>query len=376
MWLVKKCINLLRLQQKFPGRERKQFPDVLCAERNVMNYLKSWNPKLQEDWYGNLYLINPWTPLLNAHMDTVQQPDDAALAPQIYLDDQWKIHWDNIIIWWDDKCWIAIAMEMYERYPNNVSLLFTRQEETGCNWAEYFCRNTPELVKQCTYCLTLDRRWNSDIISNQNWYCSEEFQEALVSITKAWGFKYKPERGLSSDANHIRKLINAVNLSVWYYNPHSKQEYIVADDLKEAFLYVEYIVNNLNWEWPIYVEPPIVYEPYKYKPTYPANYGYWKDSWFYNEEPKKKTLTPVKGSVSLTTPKWKDKRTDDQKYTASFFLIWKDWTLTVRKDIFMYDMDYGSLIEIPAGIYNVDTRDDEEEEPAPKKKKSWRTKVK
>jgi hypothetical protein len=63
MSVVKKCFKLIQLRQHF---------DAGFPEREVIAYLKSWNPKLKQDGYGNLYLINPGTPLLNAHMDTVQ----------------------------------------------------------------------------------------------------------------------------------------------------------------------------------------------------------------------------------------------------------------------------------------------------------------
>ena len=63
MSVVKKCFKLLQLRQHF---------DTGFPEREVISYLKSRNPKLKQDGYGNLYLINPGTPLLNAHMDTVQ----------------------------------------------------------------------------------------------------------------------------------------------------------------------------------------------------------------------------------------------------------------------------------------------------------------
>lgn len=374
MWLVKKCVSLLRLKQKFPWYDKKHIVDG-CAEQNVLWYLKSRNNKLQFDEYWNLYLINPWTPLLCAHMDTVQKEDDAENVNTICLSNDWIIKWDNIIIWWDDKCWIAIAMEVYEKLGNKVSLLFPRQEETWCNGSREFCTKHWDLLKQCTYCLVLDRRWNADIISNDNWYCSLEFQNDLVKVANEWWFKYKPEHWLCSDANNIRAFINCVNLSVWYYNPHSKSEYVVADDLKNAYNLVMYLVDNLKWTRDIYKEPErkTVYtypksSYYNYKPAqyygkslrdYDDDDYYWAR--YYNYSTKAKPVS--QWSVSLNKDKWKkneDKRTEDQKYTASFFLIDKQWLLEVKQDIVFYDEDFDDFIEIPKWKYRVDSYEDAE----------------
>ena len=65
MSVVKKCFKLLQLRQHFDN----------IPEREVVGYLRNWNRKLISDDYGNLYLINPGTPLLCAHMDTVQRQD-------------------------------------------------------------------------------------------------------------------------------------------------------------------------------------------------------------------------------------------------------------------------------------------------------------
>jgi len=359
MWLVKKCVSLLRLQQKFPGYAKMAEVDW-CAEENVMRYLKSWNKDLKIDEYWNMYLINPWTPLLCAHMDTVQREDDAAKVNTIHLNNEWIIKWDNIIIWWDDKCWIAVAMEVYEKLGNQVSLLFPRQEETWCNWSREFCAKHSDLLTQCTYCLVLDRKFNNNIISHDNYYCSLEFQNDLVRVWNEWWFDYHPEHWLCSDANNIRHYLNCVNLSVWYYEPHSKREYIVADDLKKAFNFVMHIVQNLQWNWPIYVEPPKpVVKEYVYKPTPVSNWwkpvnsrqwGLFDDDWWSKSK-----------WVELWSPqKWKDKRTKLQKETAALFKIKLEWELQVKKDLILYDEDLNDFINLPAWTYWVEEYKGEE----------------
>lgn len=244
MGVVKKVEKLLKLEQMCSDQ---------CPERNVMSYLRLWNKKLQMDGYWNLFLINEWTPLICAHMDTVQKTTDVAKVCTIRNRD-WKIKWDNIIIWADDKAWIALAMEMYEWFGDKISLLFTRQEETGCNWSRYFCDTHPDLVRKCTYCLVLDRKNSWDIIGYQNWYCWKEFDEALSAHMKEWW--YKSVVGWISDTGNISKLINAVNLSIGYYNLHTQNEYLEVSEFETAAYAIADVIENFQWaDYPLYVAP-------------------------------------------------------------------------------------------------------------------------
>lgn len=327
MSVVKKCFKLLQLKQHF---------DKWLPEREVISYLKSWNNKLKSDEYGNLFLINPGTPLLNAHMDTVQSEQCVKNLHTLRLKN-WTISAKDAVIWGDDKCWIAIAMEVYEKLGNQVSLLFTRQEETGCNWAREFCEKHPDLIKLCPYCLTLDRRGKWDIIGFGNQYCSKEFQEEIHRLTKNFG--YKPEHWLCSDANKISKLINCVNLSVGYYNPHQKTEYIKCDELVNAYEAVLHIIANFQWEYPIREAP-------KFEQKL-QTYNSWK---WYNRN--RNTLFDAEDD---------DDEYDyyDRYHSASYYnnknknkdlnkvFEFKNWQLVVKKNIFITnvldDMDWTEL---------------------------------
>ena len=173
----------------------------------------------------------------------------------------------------DDKAGIALAMEMYEWYWDKISLLFTRQEETGCNWSRHFCDKNPELIKQCTYCLVLDRKNKWDIIWYQNWYCWKEFDEALWKFMKDWW--YKSVVGWISDTWNIWKLINAVNLSIGYYNLHTSNEYLDVDEYVTAAYAIADVIEHFQWaDYPLYVAPKTEIKTYnKYKATSRDKYG-------------------------------------------------------------------------------------------------------
>ena len=329
MSVVKKCFRLLQLRQHF---------DSWIPEREVIAYLKSWNNKLKQDEYGNLYLINPGTPLLNAHMDTVQSQACVNNLKTLRLR-CWLISCiKDAVIGWDDKCWIAIAMEIYEKLWDKVSLLFTRQEETGCHWATEFVNKHSDLLSECKYCLTLDRRWAGDIIGYDNCYCSKEFENEIHRLTKEFG--YKPTKWFMSDANKISKVLNCVNLSVGYYNPHMKTEYINCDELQNACEAVMYIVQHLTDDYPIYKAPTYwsvaVYNKSNY--TQKSLYDYW---------PADDDDDDDYGYYRLRS-RWnkysKEKQNDWFEYS--------DWMIKFKKDVFLTDVnDYDNFFEIPEGTY-------------------------
>lgn len=341
MWVVKKCFNLLKLEQLYDSKK--------LAEQNVITYLRLWNPRLKSDSYGNLYLINPWTPILNAHMDTVQKTDDTSWCTKKLKIKKDKISAKNCIIWWDDKCWIAIAMQIYEEMWDKVSLLFTRQEEVWCLWIQrvFTDEELTKLIEQAPYALTLDRRWSWDIIWYWNSYCSQKFEDRIAEILKPYG--YKPEHWLCSDANHISKHINCVNLSVWYYNPHSKQEYVDCKDFINAYEATKCIINT--------IKPTEKFEIYK-ATTYSK--GSLFDDDYYDRYNNFYSLSKALNKKKDDDDTFLEKPSKEniKKLLEYFQYNEATDTITVKKDIELYNMrwavDDTDIVDIYKGTYYVD----------------------
>ena len=73
-------------------------------------------------------------------------------------------------------------------------------------------------------------------------------------------------KGGHSDTATFADYMNAANLSVGYYNPHSKTEYVIISEMLNTFDYVCDIVENLDRTIP--------FEPKKtYGSTYGGSYG-------------------------------------------------------------------------------------------------------
>ena len=252
MWLVKKFKKLVTLKASATSEE-----DV------IRHYLRSWNPKLKKDDDWNLYMINPWTPLICAHLDTVRgQADHNEANEKWIINIWWVITVDgDAVLWADDRAWVAIAMQLYEDLWDNISILFCSREEIGRVGSQAFVRNHQDLLEQCQYCIIPDRANDWDIISSQNKYCSKEFEDEIAELMKP--FWYKPARWVLCDADSFSGIINSVNLSVWYYWQHTKDEFIILDEFVNAYSAILYVMSTYKDKLDPYVEPTKVYEPYR-----------------------------------------------------------------------------------------------------------------
>jgi len=270
MWLIRKLKKLVEIPQQF----EKSSSGHLVREIRMIQYLRQWNKKLNVDSVWNLFIINPGKPLICAHMDTVQSENSCKLITQWWLTiKDWVMSCKGADIWWDDKCWLAIAMQLYEELWDEISILFTVWEETWWHWINQWIKDNAGLLDDIPYCIVPDRRFWWDIIWYQNWYCSKEFQDAIVDII--WTRWFKPTNGLFCDADKLAPYINCINISCGYYEPHSINSTIRLDELQTTYRAIYTIVCSLEWTYPIYTKPKYSsnnrwwYRPETYK-------GHWK----------------------------------------------------------------------------------------------------
>lgn len=280
MALIKKLKKLVLIPQVFQTGKKK--------EQLIIDYLKEWNPNLKEDAMGNLYLFKKGAPLICAHMDTVQYQTELNkildwnlyIWPGIYTKKNKEIHWDimmaNFQMWADDKCGIAIAMELYEATKGWVSLLFTVQEESWMHWVRYFCNSpiTKWYLEEAPYCLISDRRNGGDLLWYQHNYCSKEFEtKALETFSRFW---YKSARWLACDANVLFSHINCLNLSCGYYEPHSSDDYVILAEFQNCFNAMLSFVTSYKER----MEPYKYYTPPKTNNILPTQSSFWFTQWW------------------------------------------------------------------------------------------------
>lgn len=213
-------------------------------EQWVQLYLLKMIPDLKVDWIGNMYLINPWTPLVCAHMDSLASAQEKTLHKiQVYEGDRVQ---GKGIIWCDDKCGIAVALRLrdYFKKNNGISFLFTVWEESGWEGSAYFVKTKPDLLKQCLYAIIPDRMWAHDVIANSNDYCWEEFEDALMKWLTPFGFK--PTYWVRCDADKLNSILNCFNISVGYMWHHTASEHCFLSQMGNTAMALKNLIENFT----------------------------------------------------------------------------------------------------------------------------------
>ncbi len=143
----------------------------------------------------------------------------------------------------DDGVGVWIMLNMIEAGIEGL-YVFHQAEEIGGVGSAFIADETPELVKGMRFCIAFDRRGNSDIITHQagGRCCSDNFAQDLGTML---GNGYKAcDGGVFTDsANYAHLIHECTNLSVGYYNEHSRNEYVdleVAENLLAALLKLDW----------------------------------------------------------------------------------------------------------------------------------------
>lgn len=205
----------------------------------IQNYMDNMGIEYKVDPVGNIYNLNDKNlPILNAHMDSVQNDIDEALVDFIKI--RGNVLSGYGVIGGDDKCGLFIILEILKR--QKVNFIITVSEEIGCVGINQFL--TLNNIKDYPYALVLDRYNSKDIICEQNDYGTKEFEDALLEIGRGYGFE--ASKGVYSDADYISEDVSCANVSVGYYSHHTKDEYVVLSELQNSINFVEDVVVNLR----------------------------------------------------------------------------------------------------------------------------------
>jgi len=216
------------------------------AEHGMATYVSNWLTEngLEHtfDSIGNIYTKNAIAGsrriLVNAHMDTVASAP-ADIIVEKTKDDVIVRSSNNQVIGADDKngVWSVLRMLTDKSVRVPLSALICVSEEVGCVGSDFAMKNHAEWFKDCVFCITIDRRGNSDIIIEN---CdivlsSDTLQKQLAEWGKPYGLR--TTSGSISDVSNIVKSleINGINLFAGYYNAHSGSEYTSMRDLAKSY---------------------------------------------------------------------------------------------------------------------------------------------
>ena len=236
-------------------------------EEPVRNFIITFLDQLHipyVNYNGNILGFNhPGAPLFSAHMDMVNTEGyklqkgeykvesdyvftiDAETCMRLYRDSD-KKHQTSLGA--DDKNGIWVILNLLKE-GKQINFAFCHSEEIGGAGSGQIVqdKDCATFIEQCKYCIVIDRRNASDIIGYKNKYCLC-LDDKLSTFAKNNGFKFEPAHGSISDADRFSTLVECVNISCGYYEPHSSKEYTNLNELWNTLQFCIKIVDEFVYE--------------------------------------------------------------------------------------------------------------------------------
>ena len=188
--------------------------------------------------YDNNIFAKGTVPItLIAHLDTV------FLHPPVdfYYDQEQKVLWSPDGLGADDRAGVYAILEIISKTKNNKpSVLFCRDEETGCLGATSFVEKFKSPLTETKYLIELDRRGKNDCV----FYDTDNPE--FIKYIESFGFK--EASGTYSDVLEIGSAwkVPGTNLSVGYYDEHSHAEHLKVEELEDTIRKVVKMINEKN----------------------------------------------------------------------------------------------------------------------------------
>ena len=216
------------------------------AEHGMATYVSNWLTEngLEHtfDSIGNIYTKNAIEGsrriLVNAHMDTVASAPADIIVEKL-KDDVIVRSSNNQVIGADDKngVWSVLRLLTDKSVRVPLSALICVSEEVGCIGSDFAMKNHADWFSDCIFCMTIDRRGNTDIIVEN---CdivlsSDKLQKELAEWGKPFGLR-TTTGSISDVSNVVSSLeINGINLFAGYYGAHSGSEKTSMRDLAKSY---------------------------------------------------------------------------------------------------------------------------------------------
>ena len=206
-------LDMLQYTRPHKGKSEREYLDRFIVPNT------DW-----EDESGNLIKIigkqNPRI-MFSSHTDTVHKNDG---KQQLFIDEKGSLLFSNsTCLGADDTVGNYLMLSMIEKKVPGM-YIFHRGEEHGGIGSAWIAAETPGLLKDVEIAIALDRKGTDDVIQYQNFErcCSERFASDLANLMEITG---GDEIGSFTDtANYTDLITECTNISVAYWNQHSKDE--------------------------------------------------------------------------------------------------------------------------------------------------------
>lgn len=236
-------------------------------EDPIRNFITAFLDQLHipyVNYNGNILGFNhPGAPLFSAHMDMVNTEGyklqagenrvsgdyvftiDSETCIRLYRDKDKKV---QTSLGADDKNGIWVILNLLKR-KKKINFAFCHSEEVGGTGSLQIVQDAEcaKFIEQCKYGIIIDRRNAHDIIGYQNEYCVA-LDDRLEKFAEENGYQYKTTSGSISDADRFSTLLECVNISCAYYDPHSSRENTNLNELWNTLQFCIDIVDKFNYE--------------------------------------------------------------------------------------------------------------------------------
>lgn len=251
----KKFLKQLYLRRSYSGNEE--------AIRSVIVDFLQENNIPYINYNGNILGFNhPGAPLFSAHLDMVNT-ERYKLAPnEVEVNEGYVFTIDNktnlrlyrdkdkkfqTSLGADDKNGIWVILTMLQ-LGKEINFAFCHSEEIGGAGSTQIVedKELAEFIEKCRYGIIIDRRNAHDIIGYENSYCMG-LDDRLQAFSAEHGYKFKCARGSVSDADRFSKLVECVNISCGYYEPHLSSEYTNLNELWNTLQFCLLMVDEFQY---------------------------------------------------------------------------------------------------------------------------------
>lgn len=215
------------------------------------------------NYNGNILGFNhPGAPLFSAHMDMVNtegyklRSNETAVEEGVFtLDDKTNIRLYRdkekkvqTSLGADDKngIWVILMLLLDGK---EINFAFCHSEETGGNGSTQVAsdKECGEFISKCKYGIIIDRRNKGDIIGYGNSYCLG-LDDRLEAFSNEMKYGFKKAHGSISDADRFSTLVECVNLSCGYYEPHTSKEYTNLNELWNTYNFCFDMLDHFQYQ--------------------------------------------------------------------------------------------------------------------------------
>jgi tripeptide aminopeptidase len=244
-------------------------PTKTFQEDKMIEFLTNWLvendiPHFIDDM-GSIYATKQtddveYFPCVVAHTDTVHKLDSINIVEMELPNEQGELKlglkaFNDLNfptgIGGDDKCGVYICLEMLKQLPN-VKAAFFVAEETGCHGSKNADKN---FFSNVGYVLQFDAPGNSMVSE----YCmgtklfdkeSEFFEKCDKVLTEGFNKRNKYESHPYTDVYALKNQFDfsCINFATGYYNYHSKNEYVIIEDVFNSFEIGKKMISDLGYK--------------------------------------------------------------------------------------------------------------------------------